>query len=108
MEHELRLVETKVVGFLAQKLPKAMQLWQFTAFLKQQLPMMMPQFVLQIMYPKMVKGFDSSIKMEVVGVRKMKEDVAVVDAAFTWLLPADTTGKFYVSFLQEIDKTSGV
>jgi hypothetical protein len=43
MEHELWSVEMKVVGFLAQKLPKATHLLWFTAFLKQQLPMMTPQ-----------------------------------------------------------------
>jgi hypothetical protein len=100
MEHELGLVDTKVVRFLAPKLPKVTHLRRFTAFLKQKLPMMTPQFVLQIMYPKTVKGFDTSIKMEVVGVWTTKEDTAVVDSALAWLFPADTLGEFYVSFLQ--------
>jgi hypothetical protein len=40
--------------------------------------MMMPQFELQIMYPKTVKGFDSTINTEVLGVCMTKEDAAVV------------------------------
>jgi hypothetical protein len=104
MEHELGSVETKVVGFLARKLPKVTHLRRFTAFLKQQLPMTTPQFVLQVMYPKMTTGFDSSMKTEVVGVRTTKEDATAVDAAFARLFPADTTGEFYVSFLQETEE----
>jgi hypothetical protein len=103
MEHELGLVDTKVVRFLSPKLPKVTHFQRFTAFLKQKLPMMTPQFVLQIMYPKTVKGFDTSIKTEVVGVWTTKEDTAVVDSALAWLFPADTSGKFYVSFLQDTD-----
>jgi hypothetical protein len=61
------------------------------------------QFVLQIMYPKLVNGFDTSIKMEVVGVRMTKEDAAVVDSALSRSFPANTSGKFYVSFLQDTE-----
>jgi hypothetical protein len=85
MEHELGLVDTKVVRFLSPKLPKVTHFQRFMAFLKQKLPMMTPQFVLQIMYPKTVKGFDTSIKTEVVGVWTTKEDTAVVDSALAWL-----------------------
>jgi hypothetical protein len=62
-----------------------------------------PQFVLQIMYPKLVNGFDTSIKMEVVGVQMTKEDVAVVDSGLARLFPANMSGKFYGSFLQDTD-----
>jgi hypothetical protein len=51
------------------------------------------------MYTKTTKGFDSSFKMEVVGVCTMKEVAAAVDAAFMCLFPADTMGEFYGSFL---------
>jgi hypothetical protein len=65
MEHKLDLVETKVVGFLAQKLPKATHLWQFTAFLKQQLPIMMPQFVLQVHQRRQNSAKGSAINFEI-------------------------------------------
>jgi hypothetical protein len=54
-------------------------------------------------YVKMVNSFDASIKTEVIGVQTTKEDAAVVDSALAWLFPANTSGKFYVSFLQDTD-----
>jgi hypothetical protein len=49
MEHELSSVETKAVGFLAQKLPKVTHLQQFTAIL-----LRMPPNLLWILVHKML------------------------------------------------------
>jgi hypothetical protein len=92
LEHELESVDTRIVGFLAWKQPKATHLCRFTTYLKTKLPMTTPNFVLQLTYPKMVNGFKDTIKTEVVGIRTTKEHAEIVDAAFARLFLADTDG----------------
>lgn len=91
-------METKIIGFINQKLPEVTHINHYEEFLKSKVAANAPKIAIEWIFPKTMSGFDGSIKTDVLGIWACKFEAKEADLMMQKLLPPWAEGKYYVSF----------
>ncbi len=68
IKHKLSSTDTQIIGFIDQKLPEVTHINHYEALLQSKLSAAAPKFAIEWIYPKIMHGFDVSVKTDVLGI----------------------------------------
>jgi hypothetical protein len=97
-EHKLASTDTAIIGFFARKNPHMTHPARYEKYIMSRLPMGTPTLTIERIHPKVMGGFQETVKTDVFAVRVCKTDSITVDTELTALLPPNKEGEYYVSF----------
>ena len=96
--HKLPSTETKIIGFINQKLPETTFINHYEEYLQSQLLADDPAIAVERIFPKTESGFNGVTKTDVLGIRACKSEAEAADKMMKKLLPPQAEGEYYVSF----------
>jgi hypothetical protein len=96
--HKLPSTETKIIGFINQKLPETTFINHYEDHLQSQLLADDPVIAVECIFPKTESGFNGVTKTDVLGIWACKSEAEAADKMMKKLLPPQAEGEYYVSF----------
>jgi hypothetical protein len=97
-EYKLASTNTVIIGFFARKNPHTTHPARYEKYIMSRLPMGTPTLTIERIHPKVMGGFEETVRTAVFAVRVCKTDSITVDTELNVLLPPNKEGEYYISF----------